>query len=89
MRSPRPPPIDVHDLQQCVLYAQVNTLQQLENISSHEFIMERVVADKVRLNAMWFDVYTGDFYMFSRERETFVQVTQATYEHLVADAESW
>ena len=51
--------------------------------------MERIVADKVRLNAMWFDVYTGDFYMFSRERETFVKVTQATYAHLVADAESW
>ncbi len=51
--------------------------------------MERVVADKVRLNAMWFDVYTGDFYMFSRERETFVLVTQTSYEHLVADAECW
>ncbi|KAK2171408.1 hypothetical protein NP493_1071g00027 [Ridgeia piscesae] len=70
-------------------FSQVNTLQQLENIFSHEFIMERVVADKVRLNAMWFDVYTGDFYMFSRERETFVLVTQTSYEHLVADAECW
>jgi len=68
---------------------QVNTLQQLENIVSHEFIQERVVSDKVRLSAMWFDIYTGDFYMFSRERETFVEVTNANYAHLVADAECW
>ena len=56
---------------------------------SHGFMKELLWSDKVRLNAMWFDVYTGDFYMFSRERQSFVEVTKATYAHLVSDGESW
>ena len=56
---------------------------------SHEFIQERLVSDRVRLSAMWFDIYTGDFYMFSRERQSFIEVTHSSYAHLVADAESW
>ncbi|KAI0233246.1 Beta carbonic anhydrase 1 [Lamellibrachia satsuma] len=70
-------------------FSQVNTLQQLENIVSHGFMKEHLGSDKVRLNAMWFDIYTGDVYMFSRERQSFIQVTKATYAHLVSDGESW
>ncbi len=76
-------------LTNALLWLQVNTLQQLENIVSHEFIQERLASDRVRFSAMGFDIYTGDFYMFSRERKSFIEVTNSSYAHLVADAESW
>ena len=43
----------------------------------------------MRLHALFFDVYTGDFQMFSREKERFVEVNEAEYEHLVIDGESY
>jgi len=63
----------------------VNTLQQLQNIASYPFLHEKLEKDDVHLHAFWFDVYTGDFHMFSRERKRFVLVSEETYQHLVTD----
>ena len=63
-------------------------LQQIQNVSSYAFLHEKLEADRVHVNALWFDIYTGDLYMFSRTRERFVSITKETYEHLVKDGES-
>lgn len=40
------------------------------------------------MHALWIDVYTGDFYMFCRDFNKFVLVTDESYENLLADGES-
>ncbi|GMR49718.1 hypothetical protein PMAYCL1PPCAC_19913, partial [Pristionchus mayeri] len=56
--------------------SQINTLQQLENIASHGFLNEFLESGKVDLHAMWFDVYTGEMYMFSKPRRKFVLINE-------------
>lgn len=67
----------------------MNTLQQLQNIASYTFLHPKLLAGDVKLNALWFDRYTGDFYMFSREKERFVEVNEDHYNHLCIDGESY
>ncbi|XP_077988628.1 beta carbonic anhydrase 1-like [Glandiceps talaboti] len=65
--------------------SQVNCLQQLQNISSHAFLKDRLESDRVRLHAMWFDVYSGDVYLFSRQEKRFVEINEGSYEKLFID----
>ncbi|XP_070542501.1 beta carbonic anhydrase 1-like [Ptychodera flava] len=62
--------------------SQVNCLQQIQNISSYGFLKNHLESDKVHLHAMWFDIYSGDVYLFSRERKRFVEITEDSYDHL-------
>jgi len=45
------------------------------------------MSNKVCLHALWFDVHTGDFYMFSPSQQRFLCVTEEHYERLIADSE--
>jgi len=65
--------------------SQINTLQQLENIASHGFLEEYLDKKSVHLHAMWFDVYTGDMYMFSRRRKRFVIIDESTVAQLLKE----
>jgi len=69
--------------------SQVNTLQQLQNIASYSFLESKLRSGQVKLNALWFDIYDGDFQMFSREKQRFVEVTEESYEHLAVDGDSY
>ena len=69
------------------LYLQVNALQQLQNIASYTIIKDKLEHGEVRLHALWFDIYGGDFYLFSRSRQRFLPVTEEFYRHLVEDGE--
>ncbi|KAK2147424.1 hypothetical protein LSH36_554g01003 [Paralvinella palmiformis] len=66
-------------------FSQINTLQQLQNIASHPIIHDKIANDEVRLNALWFDIYKGNFFMFSRSRKQFIPVTEESYDHLFED----
>ena len=66
----------------------MNTLQQLQNIASHPFLKKKLEIGKVRLHALWIDVYTGDFHMFCRDSNRFMLVNEESYENLLADGES-
>jgi carbonic anhydrase len=66
---------------------QVNTLQQIQNVASYGFLKDKLVNGDVRLHALWFDIYSGDFYQFSRSREHFLNVTEENYRHLLEDGE--
>jgi len=68
-------------------FSQVNTLQQLQNIASYPFLQDKLENGDVRLHAFWFDIYGGEFYAFSRDRERFLLVTEENYQHLVEDGE--
>lgn len=65
--------------------SQINTLQQLVHVASHGFLREFLEQGDVHLHAMWFDIYTGEMYLFSRERQRFVVVNEQTSNELTAE----
>jgi len=67
--------------------SQINTLQQLENIASHEVLKVFMSQKQVSLHAMWFDVYTGNVFLFSRPRKRFVSIDAESLDQLLAEVE--
>ncbi|XP_027239041.1 beta carbonic anhydrase 1 isoform X2 [Penaeus vannamei] len=65
--------------------SQVNTLQQLQNIASYNFMREGLSRGKVYIHALWFDIYTGDIYYFSRQQKMFVDVNEGNIEMLLEE----
>jgi carbonic anhydrase len=66
---------------------QINTLQQLENIASHEVLKVSMSQKQVSLHAMWFDVYTGNVFLFSRPQKRFVSIDADSLDQLLAEVE--
>uniref|UniRef100_A0A914XAC7 Carbonic anhydrase n=1 Tax=Plectus sambesii TaxID=2011161 RepID=A0A914XAC7_9BILA len=65
--------------------SQINTLQQLENITSHAVMKEFLSRRQVALHAMWFDIYTGNVFLFSRKKKRFVNIDVDSTEELLAE----
>ncbi|KAK4304263.1 hypothetical protein Pmani_023781 [Petrolisthes manimaculis] len=65
--------------------SQVNTLQQLQNIASYNFMREGLSRGRVYIHALWFDIYTGDIYYFSRQQKRFVDVNETNMERLLEE----
>ncbi|XP_064615194.1 beta carbonic anhydrase 1-like [Liolophura sinensis] len=75
-------------LSECDKLSQVNCLQQLTNISSYPFMKEKIIMNKVHLHAFWFDIHTGDVFMFSRPRKQFLEINEDTYDSLVSETQT-
>src|SRR5690349_21372386 len=60
--------------------SQINTLQQLQNVASYGFLKRRLEQHDLHIHALWFDIYTGDIYYFSRRSKRFLSVTEDTIE---------
>lgn len=56
--------------------SQINTLQQMENIASYRFLKKRFEKSDLHIHALWFDVYTGEVFYFSRDEKKFVDVDE-------------
>ncbi|XP_060068847.1 beta carbonic anhydrase 1-like [Ylistrum balloti] len=66
--------------------SQVNCLQQLQNIASYPFLKDLITRQEVKLHAMWFDIYTGEVFMFSRTQQKFIEINDQNINHLLHDA---
>ena len=64
---------------------QINTLQQLINIASHRLFAESIWNGKLSLHALWFDVYTGNVLLFSRDQQKFVVIDETSIGDLLAE----
>lgn len=62
--------------------SQINTLEQLSNVASYGFLKKRLETHDLHIHALWFDIYTGDIYYFSRSAKQFVPVNEETVETL-------
>ena len=69
--------------------SQVNTLQQLQNIASYNFMRDGLSRGRVYLHALWFDIYTGDIYYFSRQQKKFVDVNEHNLEKLLDEVHTF
>jgi carbonic anhydrase len=65
--------------------SQINTLQQLQNIASYGMLKKRLEQFDLHIHALWFDIYTGDIYYFSRQMKRFVIVAEDTIEKINED----
>ncbi|GMT05420.1 hypothetical protein PENTCL1PPCAC_27594 [Pristionchus entomophagus] len=63
--------------------SQINVLQQLINISSHESLREAFEKGTLYIHGMWFDVYKGEDYLFSKEKRQFVIIKEDTLDGLM------
>lgn len=62
--------------------SQVNTLEQLSNVASYGFLKRRLESHDLHIHALWFDIYTGDIYFFSRGAKRFVAVDESSVDKL-------
>lgn len=62
--------------------SQVNTLEQLSNVASYGFLKKRLETHDLHIHALWFDIYTGDVYYFSRAAKRFVAVDESSVDNL-------
>lgn len=62
--------------------SQINTLQQLQNVASYGFLKKRLEQHDLHIHALWFDIYSGDIYYFSRQAKRFLSVTEDTIEQI-------
>ncbi|VDN24694.1 unnamed protein product [Cylicostephanus goldi] len=62
--------------------SQINTLQQMENCASHGFLADILANKAADLHAMWFDIFAGETYLFSRPRRKFILIDEKTVDSL-------
>ena len=62
--------------------SQINTLEQMSNIASYGFLKTRLESHDLHIHALWFDIYTGDIYFFSRGAKRFIPVDERSVEKL-------
>uniref|UniRef100_A0A023F5I2 Carbonic anhydrase n=2 Tax=Triatoma infestans TaxID=30076 RepID=A0A023F5I2_TRIIF len=62
--------------------SQVHCLQQLANIASYGFLKRRLEQHQLHIHALWFDIYTGDIYYFSRQNKRFIEINENTIDML-------
>ena len=43
----------------------------------------------VYIHALWFDIYSGDIYYFSRQQKTFVDVSDENIDKLLEEVEKY
>jgi len=65
--------------------SQINCLQSLENIASHPVIREHIEQGELQLHGMWFDIYTGEVYYFSRKSKQFVLLDENSIDQLLKE----
>lgn len=69
--------------------SQINTLQQLSNIASYGFLKERLRNHELHLHALWFDIYTGNIFFFSRAAKRFVSIDESNIDKLIQEVRSY
>ncbi|KAI6205673.1 hypothetical protein M3Y94_00819200 [Aphelenchoides besseyi] len=69
--------------------SQVNVLQQLVNLSKHSVLWPYIESRRLFAHAMWFDVYTGELFLFSRKRKIFVKLDEFNVPILLDEMEEF
>lgn len=74
-----------HQLAPEDILSQINTLTQLQSIASYGFLKKRLESHQLHIHALWFDIYTGEIYYFSRREKKFVVIDERTIDSLLKE----
>lgn len=69
--------------------SQINTLQQLQNVASYGFLKKRLERHELHIHALWFDIYTGEIYYFSRQAKRFIKISEDNIESLLEEVQTY
>jgi carbonic anhydrase len=69
--------------------SQINTLQQVQNVASYGFLKSRLEQHDLHIHALWFDIYSGDIYYFSRQSKRFISVSEDTIEKISEEVQKY
>jgi carbonic anhydrase len=64
--------------------SQANVLAQLDHVASFADVRELAEAEKLKLHAWWFEVATGDVYVFDQDRGGYILLDEAEAERVLA-----
>lgn len=67
------------------ILSQINTLQQVENITSHGFLKDLIAKNQIHLHALWLDITNADIYLFSKKHERFIIIDEKTVNDLLKE----
>lgn len=57
----------------------------VSNVASYGFLKRRLETHDLHIHALWFDIYTGDIYYFSRGQKRFVEVNEENSEQIIEE----
>lgn len=57
----------------------------VSNVASYGFLKKRLETHDLHIHALWFDIYTGDIYFFSRGQKRFVPVDETSCDSIVEE----
>lgn len=60
-------------------------LLTVSNVASYGFLKKRLETHDLHIHALWFDIYTGDIYYFSRGQKRFVPVDETSCDSIVEE----
>jgi carbonic anhydrase len=69
--------------------SQINTLQQMQNIASYGFLKDRLERHDLHIHALWFDIYTGDIFYFSRGAKRFLPIDETNEDELIKEVRKY
>lgn len=61
----------------------------VSNVASYGFLKKRLETHDLHIHALWFDIYTGDIYYFSRGQKRFVHVDEENYERIIEEVKRY
>ncbi|XP_059153747.1 beta carbonic anhydrase 1-like [Physella acuta] len=67
-------------------FSQLHCLEQASHVKTYPMLKPFVESGELHIHAMWFDVYTGNVYMFSPSMRKFVVVDDTSLNVLMKDA---
>lgn len=57
----------------------------MSNVASYGFLKKRLETHDLHIHALWFDIYTGDIYYFSRGAKRFLHVDEENADRIVEE----
>lgn len=64
--------------------SQVNVLQQIAHITSHDYVRTRVERKQLRIHGWWFDIANADVYCFEPDLNQFILIDEAEAKIILA-----
>lgn len=61
----------------------------MQNIASYGFLKKRLETHDLHIHSLWFDIYTGDIYYFSRQNKRFVEINERTLSMLTEEVQKY
>ncbi|BFZ00429.1 hypothetical protein BsWGS_03468 [Bradybaena similaris] len=65
--------------------SQINCLEQASHVTTYPNLQEFIKTGELQIHAMWYDVYTGNVYLFSPSQRRFVIISDSNVASLLSE----